>query len=138
MPLLAAAPDSSVVFTGETHGAEPKAFWGGFAVSKAALSPMATIWADGAQHASRACLGSAGGARGRDRDRAAARQLGGRLEPRGPLLAIDLVVLRHPRSCPPAEATRCARCCGEGGNLMNDRSFGHDWAIAPNGATRLY
>jgi NAD(P)-dependent dehydrogenase (short-subunit alcohol dehydrogenase family) len=46
LPLLAAAADSSVVFTGETHGAEPKAFWGGFAVSKAALSPMASIWAD--------------------------------------------------------------------------------------------
>ena len=46
LPLLSAAPDSSVVFTGETHGAEPKAYWGGFAVSKAALSPMAAIWAD--------------------------------------------------------------------------------------------
>ncbi len=46
LPLLAAAPDSSVVFVGETHGAAPKAFWGGFAVSKSALSPMAAIWAD--------------------------------------------------------------------------------------------
>ncbi len=45
-PLLSAAPDASVVFVGETHGAEPKAFWGGFAVSKSALSPMAAIWAD--------------------------------------------------------------------------------------------
>jgi NAD(P)-dependent dehydrogenase (short-subunit alcohol dehydrogenase family) len=45
LPLLAAA-DSSVVFTGETHGEEPRAFWGGFAVSKSALGPMAAIWAD--------------------------------------------------------------------------------------------
>lgn len=46
LPLLSAAPDSSVVFTGETHGAHPLAYWGGFAVSKSALSPLATIWAD--------------------------------------------------------------------------------------------
>lgn len=46
LPLLSAAPDSAVVFTGETHGAEPKAFWGGFAVSKSALASMAAIWAD--------------------------------------------------------------------------------------------
>jgi NAD(P)-dependent dehydrogenase (short-subunit alcohol dehydrogenase family) len=46
LPLLAAAPDSSVVFTGETHGAHPLAYWGGFAVSKSALSTLATIWAD--------------------------------------------------------------------------------------------
>lgn len=51
LPLLSAAPDSSVVFTGETHGAEPKAYWGGFAVSKAALSPLAAIWADELEHA---------------------------------------------------------------------------------------
>ena len=46
MPLLAAAPDASVVFTGETHGIRPRAYWGAFAVSKAALSPLAAIWAD--------------------------------------------------------------------------------------------
>jgi NAD(P)-dependent dehydrogenase (short-subunit alcohol dehydrogenase family) len=45
MPLLAAT-ESSVVFAGETHGAEPAAFWGGFAVSKAGLSTLAAIWAD--------------------------------------------------------------------------------------------
>jgi NAD(P)-dependent dehydrogenase (short-subunit alcohol dehydrogenase family) len=53
LPLLSAAPDSAVVFTGETHGAEPKAYWGGFAVSKSALSPMAAIWADELEHAKR-------------------------------------------------------------------------------------
>lgn len=45
LPLLGAT-DSSVVFTGETHGAQPAAFWGGFAVSKSALSTLAAIWAD--------------------------------------------------------------------------------------------
>lgn len=46
LPLLGASPGSSVVFTGETHGVRPRAFWGAFAVSKAALSPLAAIWAD--------------------------------------------------------------------------------------------
>lgn len=46
LPLLAAAPDSSVVFTGETHGLQPAAYWGGFAVSKSGLSTLAAIWAD--------------------------------------------------------------------------------------------
>jgi NAD(P)-dependent dehydrogenase (short-subunit alcohol dehydrogenase family) len=46
LPLLAAAPGASVVFTGETHGVKPAAYWGGFAVSKSGLSTLATIWAD--------------------------------------------------------------------------------------------
>ena len=46
MPLLSLGEDSSVVFTGETHGVRPAAFWGGFAVSKSALSTLATVWAD--------------------------------------------------------------------------------------------
>jgi len=46
LPLLAAAPGASVVFVGETHGLEPAAFWGGFAVGKAALPALAAIWAD--------------------------------------------------------------------------------------------
>ena len=50
LPLLAAAPDSSVIFTGETHGAHPKAYWGGFAVAKSALSTLAAIWADELEH----------------------------------------------------------------------------------------
>lgn len=45
LPLLQAAPDSSVVFVGETHGAAPLAYWGGFAVAKSALSTLAAIWA---------------------------------------------------------------------------------------------
>ena len=51
LPLLSAAQGSSVVFTGETHGAHPLAYWGGFAVSKAALSTLAAIWADELEHA---------------------------------------------------------------------------------------
>jgi NAD(P)-dependent dehydrogenase (short-subunit alcohol dehydrogenase family) len=44
LPLLKDAPDSSVVFTGETHGAHPRAYWGGFAVAKAGLSTLAAVW----------------------------------------------------------------------------------------------
>lgn len=51
LPLLAAADDSSVVFTGETHGAHPKAYWGGFAVAKSGLATLAAIWADELEHA---------------------------------------------------------------------------------------
>ena len=46
LPLLSDASDSSVVFTGETHGAHPAAYWGAFAVAKSALSALATIWSD--------------------------------------------------------------------------------------------
>jgi len=51
LPLLAAAADSSVVFTGETHGTHPKAYWGGFAVAKSGLATLAAIWADELEHA---------------------------------------------------------------------------------------
>ena len=54
LPLLsAAASDSSVVFTGETHGAHPLAYWGGFAVSKAGLSTLAAIWGEELAHKGR-------------------------------------------------------------------------------------
>ncbi len=46
LPLLKAAPDASVIFTSETHALEPKAFWGGFAVSKAGLHTLTQIWSD--------------------------------------------------------------------------------------------
>lgn len=46
LPLLSASPDGAVVFTGETHGVEPRAYWGGFAVSKSGLSTLAAVWAD--------------------------------------------------------------------------------------------
>lgn len=44
--LLRDAPDASLVFTSETHASAPSAFWGGYAVSKAALETLARIQAD--------------------------------------------------------------------------------------------
>jgi NAD(P)-dependent dehydrogenase (short-subunit alcohol dehydrogenase family) len=46
MPLLKQAPDASVIFTGETHGHQPKAYWGGYAVAKSGLETLTHIWAD--------------------------------------------------------------------------------------------
>ncbi len=50
LPLLAAAPDSAVVFTGETHGVHPLAYWGGFSVSKSGLPALARIWSQELEH----------------------------------------------------------------------------------------
>jgi NAD(P)-dependent dehydrogenase (short-subunit alcohol dehydrogenase family) len=46
LPLLRAAPEASVVFTLDTRGQEPKAYWGAYAVSKAGLSALLAILAD--------------------------------------------------------------------------------------------
>lgn len=46
LPLLRQAPDASVVFTGETHGHQPSAYWGGYAVAKSGLETLTQIWAD--------------------------------------------------------------------------------------------
>jgi NAD(P)-dependent dehydrogenase (short-subunit alcohol dehydrogenase family) len=46
LPLLKHAPDGSVIFTSETHGHEPTADWGGFAVAKAGLETLTKIWAE--------------------------------------------------------------------------------------------
>lgn len=46
LPLLQQSPDASVVFTGETHGHRPSAFWGGYAVAKSGLETLTRIWAD--------------------------------------------------------------------------------------------
>jgi NAD(P)-dependent dehydrogenase (short-subunit alcohol dehydrogenase family) len=53
LPLLSAAPDGAVIFTGETHGRRPAAYWGAFAVAKAGLSTLARIWADEVEHVGR-------------------------------------------------------------------------------------
>jgi NAD(P)-dependent dehydrogenase (short-subunit alcohol dehydrogenase family) len=53
LPLLSAAPDGAVIFTGETHGWRPAAYWGAFAVAKGGLSALARIWADELEHAGR-------------------------------------------------------------------------------------
>ncbi|HEX8009986.1 MAG TPA: SDR family NAD(P)-dependent oxidoreductase [Casimicrobiaceae bacterium] len=46
LPLLRAAPDASVVFTLDTRGQEPKAYWGAYAVAKAGLAALLAILAD--------------------------------------------------------------------------------------------
>lgn len=46
LPLLRKSPDASVVFTGETHGHQPRAYWGGYAVAKSGLETLTRIWAD--------------------------------------------------------------------------------------------
>lgn len=45
LPLLKASPSASIIMTGESHGHTPAAFWGAYAVSKAALETMVKIWA---------------------------------------------------------------------------------------------
>lgn len=44
LPMLEASPDASVIFTGESHGRRPAAYWGGYAVSKSALDALVTIF----------------------------------------------------------------------------------------------
>lgn len=46
LPMLRAAHDGSVVFTLDTRGEDPKAFWGAYAVAKAGLSALLAILAD--------------------------------------------------------------------------------------------
>lgn len=43
LPLLREAPDASVIFTGETHGHRPAAYWGGYAVSKSGLEALTAV-----------------------------------------------------------------------------------------------
>ncbi len=54
MPLLKQAADASIIFTGETHGHQPKAYWGGYAVAKSGLETLTHIWAD--EHSSEEAL----------------------------------------------------------------------------------
>jgi NAD(P)-dependent dehydrogenase (short-subunit alcohol dehydrogenase family) len=46
MQLLSAAPDASVVFTLDSRGQEPRAYWGGYAVTKAGVATLAHELAD--------------------------------------------------------------------------------------------
>lgn len=46
LPLLASAEDASVVLTLDSRGQAPRAYWGGYAVSKAALAAFARELAD--------------------------------------------------------------------------------------------
>jgi NAD(P)-dependent dehydrogenase (short-subunit alcohol dehydrogenase family) len=46
MPLLNASPDGSVIFTLDNRGEQPRAYWGGYAVTKAGVSALARELAD--------------------------------------------------------------------------------------------
>jgi NAD(P)-dependent dehydrogenase (short-subunit alcohol dehydrogenase family) len=46
LPLLVRAPDAGVVFTLDTRALEPRAFWGGYAATKAAVAALAATLAD--------------------------------------------------------------------------------------------
>jgi NAD(P)-dependent dehydrogenase (short-subunit alcohol dehydrogenase family) len=46
MPLISRAPDASVVFTLDNRGVTPRAYWGGYGVTKAAVAAMARELAD--------------------------------------------------------------------------------------------
>ena len=46
LPLLTTAADASVVFTLDTRGQAPRAYWGAYAVAKAGLAALAAILAD--------------------------------------------------------------------------------------------
>jgi len=46
LPLLTAAPDAGIVFTLDSRGLAPRAFWGAYAASKAGLAALAAILAD--------------------------------------------------------------------------------------------
>lgn len=46
MPLLSASADASVVFTLDNRGEQPRAYWGGYAVTKAGVAALARELAD--------------------------------------------------------------------------------------------
>lgn len=46
LPLLQQAPEASVLFTGDAHGHEPAAYWGGYAIAKSGIETLTRIWAD--------------------------------------------------------------------------------------------
>lgn len=46
LPLMSQAPDASVLFTLDSRGEDPRAYWGGYAVTKAAIGALARELAD--------------------------------------------------------------------------------------------
>lgn len=46
LPYLKDSPDASIIFTGDTHGHHPAAYWGGYAIAKAGLETLVKIWAE--------------------------------------------------------------------------------------------
>lgn len=53
LPYLQAAADASVIFTGDTHGHRPTAYWGGYAVAKSGLETLTKIWSEELEQNSR-------------------------------------------------------------------------------------
>lgn len=45
LPLLKVSPDASIIMTSDMHGHDPAAYWGGFAVAKAAAEALVRIQA---------------------------------------------------------------------------------------------
>ncbi len=56
MPLLQQCKNAPVIFVSETHGLRPAAYWGGFAVSKFALTGLLKIWCDELGSANSPCM----------------------------------------------------------------------------------
>jgi NAD(P)-dependent dehydrogenase (short-subunit alcohol dehydrogenase family) len=50
LPLLCASPDAGVVFTLDTRGEDPRAYWGAYAAAKAGLAALAKTLADEWEH----------------------------------------------------------------------------------------
>ena len=50
MPLISRAPDASVIFTLDDRGIEPRAYWGGYAVTKAGVAALSRELADEWEH----------------------------------------------------------------------------------------
>lgn len=46
LPYLKNALDASVIFTGDSHGHQPAAYWGGYAIAKAGLETLVKIWSE--------------------------------------------------------------------------------------------
>ena len=46
LPFLQAAPDASVIFTGDTHGHHPAAYWGGYAIAKSGIETLTKLWSE--------------------------------------------------------------------------------------------
>ncbi len=72
LPLLDKAPNASILFTGSTVGIQGRAFWGGYAASKAAAENLMQTLADELQETSRIRVNSINPGATRTRMRAAA------------------------------------------------------------------
>ncbi|QMT30925.1 SDR family oxidoreductase [Alysiella filiformis] len=46
LPMLKESADASVILVGESHGAQPQAYWGGFGASKAGMNYLCQVIAD--------------------------------------------------------------------------------------------